>query len=459
MQFLKKDVDMLHSPLIGSVAMFALPLILTGVLQLLFNAADMVVVGRFTGPEALAAVGSTGSLIALFTNLFMGLSAGTSVIVSRAFGAGDNLGVRKGVHTSITVALVSGLLVMALGLLGGRGMLHLMGSPEDVIDQAALSLRIYFVGMPIMMVFNFAAAVLRAVGDTQRPLYYLTTAGVSNLLMNLLFVIVFHMGVAGVALATVLSQALALGLTLNCLLRTDRVIRLDVRALSIDKATFKELLRVGLPAGLQSTLFSISNVLIQSSVNSFGSTVMAANSAAANIESFAYCVNNAMYQAAVTFTSANVGAKQEWRIRRIARTCLAMNLAVGGVVCVLAMLFNHPLLSLYTSDPTVIEYGKLRMAIICMFIPVCGWMDDMVGVLRGMGYSIMPMIVTLIGACGLRVVWIMTVFLKFHSLKILYASYPISWTLTVSVHLVCFWMALRKPRWKEARAGIPPAAE
>ena len=459
MRFLKSDVDMLHSPLIGSVAKFALPLIITGVLQLLFNAADMVVVGRFTGPEALAAVGSTGSLIALFTNLFMGLSAGTSVIVARAFGAGDNQGVRKGVHTSIAVALVSGLFVMAAGLLGGRGMLRLMGSPDDVIDQAALYLRIYFVGMPIMMVFNFAAAVLRAVGDTQRPLYYLTTAGVANVVMNLVFVIVFHMGVAGVALATVLSQAMALALTLNCLLRTDRVIRLDPRALKVDMPTFRELLRVGLPAGLQSTLFSISNVLIQSSVNSFGSTVMAANSAAANIESFAYCVNNSMYQAAVTFTSANVGAKQEWRIRRIARTCIAMNYVVGGCVCALAMLCNHPLLSLYTSDPTVIEYGKLRMAIICLFIPVCGSMDDMVGVLRGMGYSIMPMLVTLIGACGLRVVWIMTVFQRYHSLRLLYASYPISWTITVTVHLICFWAALRKPRWKEARAGVAPAAQ
>ena len=450
-----RDVDMLHGKLIPSIGMFVLPLMLTGVLQLLFNAADMVVVGRFVGPTALAAVGSTGSLIALLTNLFMGLSVGTGVVVARAAGSGDNEGVFNGVHTSILISVICGVVVSLPGLLFAKGMLQLMSSPDDVIDQAALYLRIYFIGMPLNMIYNFAAAILRAVGDTRRPLYYLTTAGACNVLMNLLFVIVFKMGVAGVAWATAISQLIAVVLTLNCLLHTDRNIRLVPSKLSIDMPTLKELVRIGLPAGLQGTLFSISNVLIQSSVNTFLSVAMAANSAAGNIENFTYTLNNAMHQAAVTFTSQNVGAKQDWRIRRIARACLGINLVGGLLISGLALLFARPLLSIYTSDPEVIEIGVLRMSIVCMFIPICGTMDGMVGVLRGMGYSVMPMLVSLTGACLFRIVWIATIFQKFHTIPILYSSYPISWVLTTLVHLICFWIMLRKPRWREARLGRP----
>jgi len=451
--FLRSDVDMLHAPLIPSVLKFSIPLMLSGLLQILFNVADMAVVGQFDGPLALAAVGSTGSLTALFTNFFIGLSVGTGVVVARAFGSGDCDAIQKSVHTSVAVSFICGLLVCVIGLVGARGMLQLMDSPADVIDQATLYMRIIFVGMPFSMMYNFAAAILRSVGDSNRPTIYLTLGGVLNVILNMIFVIVFKMGVAGVAWATVISQALSFGLAINNLLHTDRVIKVDLKKLSIDMPTFKELVKIGLPAGLQSTLFAISNVLIQSSVNSFQSTVMAGNSAAGNIDNFAYVLNNAIYQSAVTFTSQNVGAKQKWRIRPIARTCLGMNLILGGLTCVLLMVFNRPLLGLYTSDPAVIEIGILRMSIITMFIPVCGMMDAMVGILRGMGFSIMPMIVSLMGACVFRVIWIMTIFAHFHTLQILYVSYPISWALTFGVHFVCYWAALHKPQWKEALEG------
>lgn len=450
---LKRDVDMLHSPLIPSVLMFSLPLMVSGILQILFNAADMVVVGRFVGPTALAAVGSTGSLTALFTNLFLGLSVGTGVVVARAFGSGDRDAVEKGVHTSIAVSALGGVFVAVLGIIGARAMLKLMGSPDDVIDQATLYLRVYFVGMPFIMVYNFASAILRSVGDSQRPTFYLTIGGIANVIMNLVTVIVFHMGVAGVAIATAISQVIACVLTLINLLHTDRVVRFNPKKLSIDLPTTIELIKIGLPAGLQSTLFAISNVLIQSAVNSFQSTVMAGNSAAGNIDNFAYTLNNAMYQSAITFCSQNIGAKQYNRIRPIARTCLGLNFVLGGIMCALILVFNAPLLSFYTNDAEVVRYGILRMSIVTSFIPVCGMMDCMVGIMRGMGYSVVPMFVSLAGACLFRVIWILTIFQHFHTLEILYASYPISWVLTLSVHFLCYWITLHKPQWKEVLEG------
>lgn len=450
---LRQDVDMLHSPLIPSILKFSLPLIISGILQILFNVADMITVGQFNGPTALAAVGSTGSLTALFTNLFIGLSVGTGVVVARAFGADDRQAIEKSVHTSIVLSALCGLIVCIIGLFGARAMLELMDSPADVIEQATLYMRIIFVGMPFSMMYNFAAAILRSVGDSNRPTIYACIGGAVNIVLNVIFVAAFKMGVAGVAWATVISQALTFGMAMNNLLRTDRVIRVHLNKLSLDPHTTKEIIQIGLPAGLQSTLFAISNVLIQSSVNSFQSTVMAGNSAAGNIDNFAYTLNNAIYQAAVTFTSANVGAKQKWRIRSITRTCLGMDLILGGVICTLLLLFNGPLLGMYTNDPEVVAYGILRMSIITMFIPVCGMMDAMVGILRGMGYSIMPMIVALCGACGFRVVWIMTVFQHFHTLQMLYVSYPISWILTFSVHFLCYWSKLHQLQWKETLEG------
>lgn len=450
---LRQDVDMLHAPLIPSVLKFSIPLMISGILQILFNVADMIVVGQFNGPTALAAVGSTGSLTALFTNFFIGLSVGTGVVVARAFGSNDHESISKSVHTSVALSAICGLIVCVIGLFCARFMLEIMDSPADVIDQATLYMRIIFIGMPFSMMYNFASAILRSVGDSNRPTIYATIGGAVNIVLNVIFVAAFNMGVAGVAWATVISQALTFGLALNNLLHTERSIKLDLKKLSIDVPIMKEIVKIGLPAGLQSTLFAISNVLIQSSVNSFQSTVMAGNSAAGNIDNFAYTLNNAIYQSAVTFTSQNVGAKQKWRIRPITRTCLGMNLILGGLMCALLLLFNEPLLGMYSSDPQVIAYGMLRMSIITMFIPVCGMMDAMVGILRGMGYSIMPMIVSLAGACVFRVIWIMTIFQKYHTLNILYSSYPISWVLTFSVHFLCYWTIMHKAQWKEALEG------
>ena len=422
------EMDMTTGALLPKVLMFSGPLILTGILQLLYNAADIVVVGRFAGAQALAAVGSTGSLINLLVNVFMGLSVGASVVIARAYGAGNFNAVRTGVHTAITVACIAGVVVGIIGVAAARPLLALMGSPEDVINDATLYVQIYFMGMPANMLYNFGAAILRAVGDTRRPLYYLTVAGIVNVLLNLVLVVGFHMSVAGVAIATVASQVISMVLVIVCLLRTDGAIHLDLKQLRINGAQLKEIFRVGLPAGLQGSLFSISNVLIQSSINSFGSIAMAGNSAASNIEGFIYTAMNAMHQANLTFASQNLGAKQYSRVRKVMWVCL-------GVVF---LGLGPTLLGFYNTDPEVIRFGMIRMAIIMPTYFFCGLMDVMVGQLRGIGYSIMPMIVSLTGACLLRVVWIYTIFAANPTLETLYNSYPISWFATFATHLVCY---------------------
>lgn len=441
------EMDMTTGPILPKVLAFTGPLILTGVLQLLYNAADIVVVGNFAGATALAAVSSTGSLINLLVNVFMGLSVGASVLVARKFGAGDLKGVRTGVHTAVTVGGISGVIVGIIGFVFARPLLQLMGSPEDVIDLAALYLRIFFLGMPANMLYNFGASILRAVGDTRRPLYYLTVSGVINVLLNLVLVIVFHLSVAGVAIATVTSQIISAALVLLCLVRTDGPIHLDVHALGVSWPALTEIIRVGLPAGVQGSLFSISNVLIQSSVNSFQSVAMAGNGAASNLEGFVYTAMNAMHQADLTFASQNYGAGQYSRVRRVMWVCLgtvaAIGLGLGGIFLAL----GQPLLSIYNSDPEVIRYGLVRLSIIMPTYFLCGMMDTMVGQLRGIGFSITPMIVSLTGACLLRIVWIMTIFQlpQYHTLEMLYISYPISWAVTFLAHLVCYY-ALRGTR-------------
>ncbi len=440
------EMDMTTGALLPKVLMFSLPLILTGVLQLLYNAADVVVVGRFAGKEALAAVGSTGSLINLLVNVFMGMSVGASVVIARAFGAGDGPAVRQGVHTAITVAGVSGVAVGILGVCLARPMLELMDSPPDVIDLAATYVRIYFCGMPFNMLYNFGAAILRATGDTRRPLFYLTLSGLVNVALNLLLVIVFHLSVVGVAVATVVSQAISMALVLICLLRSENVIRLEIGKLRIHKAQFMEMLRVGLPAGLQGSLFSISNVLIQSSVNGFGSVAIAGNAAASNLEGFVYTAMNSLYQADLTFASQNYGARRFDRVRRTLWVCLGTVTAVGLGLGMLFRLFGPQLLQLYNSEADVIGYGLIRLSIILPTYFLCGLMDVMVGQMRGIGYSIVPMIVSLTGACLLRVVWIMTIFAlpQYHTLEVLYWSYPVSWLATFLVHMGCYLVARRK---------------
>ena len=431
-------MDMTTGALLPKVLMFSIPLVLTSVLQLLYNAADVIVVGRYAGPQSLAAVSSTGALINLLVNIFMGLSVGSSVVIARAFGAGDIREVHQGVHTSITIAGVMGVGVGILGFFAAKPMLQLMSSPEDVIDLAALYVRIFFLGMPFNMLYNFGAAILRAVGDTRRPLYFLTFSGIVNVLLNLLLVIVFKMDVAGVAIATVTSQFISAVLVLHCLLHSDGSIRLDPHALRIHREPLLHIMRVGLPAGLQGSLFSISNVLIQSSVNSFGSIAMAGNGVASNLEGFIYVSMNAIHQAALTFASQNLGARRIDRVRRNMWICLATVTVIGLSTGLIMLLLGQPLSSLYNDDPEVIRYSLLRMAFIMPTYFTCGCMDVMVGQLRGIGYSIMPMIVSLTGACLFRVVWIFTAFAASPTLETLYISYPISWVLTFAVHLCCY---------------------
>ncbi|MCM1327496.1 MAG: MATE family efflux transporter [Bacteroidales bacterium] len=452
----KYEIDMCNGPLLGKILIFYIPLMLSGVLQLLFNAADIVVVGRYAGSNALAAVGSTSSLINLLVNVFIGLSVGANVLVARFYGAGKQKELTDIVHTAILTSLVSGCILIVLGIALSGPALRLMDTPEDVIDQAVLYMRIYFVGMPFMMAYNFGSAILRAVGDTRRPLYYLLAAGVINVILNLIFVIGFQIGVAGVAIATVISQGVSSALVLRCLMLTDSVYKLDFKQLRIVPDKLVKMLQIGLPAGLQGSLFSISNVLIQSSVNSFGSVAMAGNTAASNIEGFVYTAMNAFHQTAISFTGQNYGAHKIKRIGKILIICQISVMIVGLVLGNAAYFFSGTLLQLYAPNPDdmeVITYGVLRLSIICTTYCLCGMMDVMVGALRGMGYSVMPMLVSLTGACLFRVAWIYTIFQSYRTLRCLYISYPISWALTFAVHLICFLVVYLRMRRKYPESG------
>lgn len=440
----KYEMDMCSGALLPKILLYSLPLMLSGILQLLFNAADIVVVGRFAGNDALAAVGSTSSLINLLVNVFMGLSVGTNVMVAHFYGAGQKRELEEMVHTAILTSIVSGVILIFVGLVLSRPALLLMDTPENVIDQAVLYIRIYFVGMPVMMLYNFGSAVLRAVGDTRRPLYFLLIAGVINVILNLFFVITLSMGVAGVALATVISQCVSAALVLLCLMRSEGDYQVSLKKLRIVKDKMLKMAQIGLPAGLQGALFSVSNVLIQSSVNSFGSIAMAGNTAAQNLEGFVYTAMNSLHQTCISFTGQNYGARQYKRMGRILLICLGCVIAVGVLMGNGVYLAGGILLKLYSPDAEVIEYGILRLLYICTTYALCGMMDVMVGAIRGMGYGVMPMLVSLTGACLFRVVWIMTVFRAHHSLEVLYVSYPISWALTFSVHLLCFLIVYRR---------------
>ncbi len=444
------QIDMVHGPLAGKLLVFAIPLMLSSILQLLFNAADVIVVGRWSGSQSLAAVGSNTSLINLMVNLFVGFSVGTNVVVARDLGAGREEDVRDSVHTSIALSLISGVALMGLGLLLSRQMLELMGSPEDVIDLAALYLRIYFCGMPGNMLYNFGAAILRAQGDTKRPLYFLTAAGIINVILNLVFVIVFHMDVAGVALATIISQYVSAILVLLTLMRDKGPLRVDLRALRLDMKVVRRILQVGLPAGFQGMVFSISNVVIQSSINSFGSTVVAGSAASSNIEGFVYAGMNAFYQTALTFTSQNYGACECKRVDRIMGLCLLYSGLIGLVLGNLAYLFGYPLGSIYApGQEEVIAQAVDRLSICCTTYFLCGLMDTQVGVLRGIGYSVVPMIVSLVGSCALRLLWVATIFQLNRTPEMLYLSYPVSWAITAATHFV-FFLFIRKRAYAKA---------
>ena len=436
--------DLTSGPMLKKIILFSLPLAASSILQLLFNAADVVVVGRFAGSTALAAVGSNGALINLLVNLFVGLSLGANVVAARCFGARDEKGVQNTVQTAVTLGLVSGVLLAFVGFFAARGLLELMSCPEDVIGLSALYLKIYFIGMPMTMLYNFSAALLRAVGDTRRPLYCLAVAGVINVVLNLVFVILFQMSVAGVALATIISQTVSALMVTVLLIREEGALHLDLRHLGFHKKALVQILQIGLPAGLQSTVFSLSNVVIQSAINSFGSTVVAGNSAASNLEGFIYTGMNAFAQAAVTFTSQNVGARRYDNLDRVMRNCLLCAVVVGLVLGGGAFLTGESLLHFYSTDETVVAAGLARMKVICTSYFLCGIMDTLASCLRGRGYSVLPMIVSLVGSCLLRLVWIATIFQLFRSTTTLYISYPISWLLTASVHLTCLLVVRHK---------------
>lgn len=454
------SINMTEGALFPKIVSFTIPLILSGLLQLLFNAADMIVAGRFVGKQALAAIGSTSSLINLLVNVFLGLSTGANVLVARFFGSGKEKDVSETVHTSIFISLISGLFLAVIGIIFAPKILVLMGTPDDILELSGLYIRIYFAGMPLSMLYNFSSAILRAIGDTKRPLYYLTIAGAINAVCNVIFIVAFGMSVDGVAYATVLSQGISAFLTTKCIMQTDECYKFEIKKMRIYKDKLLQILRLGLPAGFQGALFSISNVLIQSSVNSFGSDAMAGNTAASNIEGFIYVAMNSWHHTCLCFTSQNYGAKRFDRIKKTFLTCQALVTSVGFALGALALSIGPSLLTIYAGEAdkdVVIHYGMIRMGIIMLTYFTCGTMDVCVGAIRGLGYSIMPMIVSLMGACGFRILWIFTVFQKYHTLKCLYISYPVSWILTTLVHVVCFIVAFKKMKARTLSPALEAA--
>lgn len=434
----KYEIDMCNGTLMDKLISFSLPLMLSGILQLLFNAVDIIVVGRFTGSQALAAVGSTTALINIFTNLFIGISLGANVLAARFYASGKEKEMSETVHTSITLALISGLVMALAGVLLARFALNLMGTPNDVIDQSVLYMRIYFLGMPFFMLYNYGAAILRAVGDTKRPLFFLVISGMTNAVLNLVLVIVFHMGVAGVAIGTIVSQLISSILVLRCLYTSNTSYRLYFSKLGIKTQYLKQIFQVGIPAGIQSTVINLSNALLQSSVNSFDSVAMAGYTAANNIFGFLYMSVNAVTQSCMSFTSQNYGVKKLKRMDRVLLDCMILSVGVTLTLGCGAYFFGPELLKIYTSDADVIRCGVEVLAFTTVPYFCCGIMDLLPGALRGMGYSGVPMILSIIGTVGTRIVWIFGLFPAHRSLSFLFISYPVSWILTILMQAVCF---------------------
>lgn len=450
---MKQNSNMLSGPLFGSIILYTIPIILTSLLQLLFNAADLVVVGRFCGSISVAAVGATGAITNLIVNLFMGLSIGAGVTVAHGLGSREEEVVHRAVHTALPAALVSGVILTAVGVSFSETFLHWMGTPESVLPLSALYMRIYFAGMTFTMVYNFCASILRAVGDTKSPLIFLSAAGVVNVVLNVIFVTVFHMNVAGVALATTISQALSAIAVVIVLMRRTDACRLYLRKMRFYGPQLLKMIRIGLPAGIQGSLFSISNVLIQSSVNSFGDVFMSGNAAASNIEGFIYVCLNAFHQSAVNFIGQNTGARQYDRVKKVLWICLGCVTVVGLVAGLAVYGFGHQLLSIYITDSEeAIRYGLLRMGYMCIPYFLLGLMDVSTGALRGMGASFEPMIISILGVCGIRIGWIYTIFQMegFHTPQCLYLSYPVSWLITFLAQLGAFFILYRKHTRKTA---------
>lgn len=436
--------DMCQRPLLKKIILFSLPLIATGILQLLYNAADIVVVGQIDGHTAMAAVGSTGSLVNLITNLFIGLSVGALSAMSRSIGANDAEHADNIVHTSVLVSLIGGVIVGAFGFFACEQMLIWMQTPESVLPLSVSYLKIYFLGMPFMTLYNFGASVLRACGDTKRPLIILCGAGMVNVVLNYILVAGFGLGVVGVAVGTTASQVLSAVAVIAVLMRREGFGYFNIKKMRIDRRSLLEMTEIGLPAGIQSTIFSISNVIIQSSINSFGDVAMAGSAAASNLEGFVYISMNSISQACLTFTARNYGAHNTANMRLVLYQCLGIVTVIGVVMGVAVYLLAQPLLSIYNGDAEVIVYGVERLLLVCVPYFLCGIMEVVVGSLRGMGCSVLPMISAIVGVCGIRIVWIYTVFAMNRTLFMLYLSYPISWMITIAIHMVCYYCVRAK---------------
>ena len=424
----KYEIDMCNGTIMDKLISFSLPLMLSGILQLMFNAVDIIVIGRFSGSQSLAAVGSTTALINMFTNLFIGISLGANVLSARFYAAGKDKEMSETVHTAITLALISGIIMVFVGLIFAKPVLELMDTPDDVINLSTLYMRIYFMGMPFFMLYNYGASILRAVGDTKRPLFYLIVAGIANAGLNMCLVIIFHLGVAGVAIGTVISQLISSILVLRCLYRSETSYQLRFSKLKIQKEYLKQIFQVGIPAGIQSTVINFSNVLLQSSVNSFGSIAMAGYTAANNIFGFLYVTVNAVTQACMSFTSQNYGVGKWKRMDRVLIDCL-----------------------IYTSNSKVIQCGMEILLYTTVTYFLCGFMDLFPGALRGMGRSGVPMILSIIGTVGTRIVWIFWIFPNHRSLDILFISYPASWIITIVLQVICYYF-VRKQLYAKMRA-------
>ena len=440
----KYEIDMCNGSILDKLVSFSIPLMLSGILQLLFNAVDIIVVGQFTGNEALAAVGSTTALINVFVNLFIGISLGASVLAARFYATGQEKEMTETVHTSITLALISGIAMGIIGVIAAKGALELMDTPDNVLNLSTLYMRIYFMGMPFFMLYNYGAAILRAVGDTKRPLLFLIISGATNVVLNLLLVIQFHLGVAGVAIATVISQCISCILVLRCLYLSDGSYQLRFNKLGMKTRYVKQIFQIGIPAGIQSTIINFSNVLLQSSVNSFGSVAMAGYTAANNILGFLYVSVNSITQACMSFTSQNYGVRKFKRMDKVLLECLGLTVIVALVLGGGSYLFGAELMHIYTKSTKVIECGVDIMLYTTVTYFLCGSMDLLPGALRGMGHSTVPMILSVIGTVGTRIVWIYVIFPCHRSLDFLFISYPVSWLLTIVMQVICFYFVRKK---------------
>ena len=453
----KSEIRLTEGPFLKKIILYTIPIILTGLLQLTFNAADLIIVGQFCGSVSVAAVGATGALTNLIVNLFMGLSVGSGVTVAQALGAGHDKEVHRIIHTAIPAALISGLCLTVIGIFLSGPLLQWMGTPEDVIPLSSLYMKIYFAGILGPMVYNFGAAILRAAGDTKSPLIFLTAGGVINVVLNTVFVTLFHMDVAGVALATVVSQFFSAAMVLITLAKRKDACKFSLKKMKIYRGPMLKIVRIGIPSGIQGAMFSISNVILQSSVNSLGSVFMSGNAAAANLEGFLYTTINSFHQSALNFTGQNIGARKYDNVKKIVRICLACSVIIGSVLGAILYLFGEPLLRIYITDSDeAVHYGMIRMLYVMLPYFTIALMDVMSGVLRGMGASLSPMIITVLGVCGIRIGWIMTGFQAFNDAPIelramlLYLVYPVSWIITAVAEIIAYRILLKNQQKKLA---------